>query len=281
MPDLRYHLISLISVFLALTIGILLGVAMSDKGVISDRLQVEITNVRERLDKQQAEIGRRDREIGNLKDRTEQERQMSERMSVAMIYDRLMDVNVALVSGPWVSNATTQGVENALTTAGANFTSNTRLQPLEPSETQGPETTAELTTSGSGKLRANGAYADESLEVLAGDSSNSGSPQIVVFVGGGKIPPDAPAGTREALRDAEREMFQTWLDAGVEVIGAQSSNSPRSEVDLYKEVGISSADNVDQPAGQATIVLLASGDAPDGSYGVRDTASSLFPSAPS
>ncbi|MFL6058837.1 MAG: copper transporter, partial [Rubrobacteraceae bacterium] len=28
MPDLRYHLISLISVFLALAIGILLGVAM-------------------------------------------------------------------------------------------------------------------------------------------------------------------------------------------------------------------------------------------------------------
>src|SRR5918997_207562 len=33
MPDLRYHLISLISVFLALAIGILLGVAMADRGV--------------------------------------------------------------------------------------------------------------------------------------------------------------------------------------------------------------------------------------------------------
>ena len=66
MPDLRYHLISLISVFLALTIGILLGVAMSDKGVISDRLQAEVTDVRDRLNKQQAEIGRRDKEIGNL-----------------------------------------------------------------------------------------------------------------------------------------------------------------------------------------------------------------------
>ena len=206
---------------------------------------------------------------------------MSERMSEAMISNKLGDVNVALVSGPWVSNTTTQSVENALTTAGANFTSNTRLQALDPAETQGLETTAERTTKDSGRLQANGAYADESLEVLAGDSSDSGSPRVIVFVGGGRIPPEAPTGAREALRNAEREMFQTWLDAGVEVIGAQASESPRSEVDLYKEAGISSADNADQPAGQATIILLAAGEAPEGSYGVKDTASSPFPPAPS
>lgn len=286
MPDLRYHLISLISVFLALTIGILLGVAMSDRGVISDRLQAEITDVRDRLNKQQAEIDQRDREIGRLKERTETERQMSQRMSETMTAEKLADVNVALVSGPWVGDPAVQSVENALSTSGANFTSNIRLQPLDAAETPSLETTAELTTANSGTLQANGAYADEALEVLAGGSSDSGSPgsdspQVIVFVGGGEIPPDAPSGTRDALRDAEREMLQTWLDAGVEVIGAQSSASPRSEVDLYKEVGISSADNADQPAGQATIILLAAGEAPEGSYGVKGTASSLFPPAPS
>ncbi|HEV8225210.1 MAG TPA: copper transporter, partial [Rubrobacteraceae bacterium] len=65
MPDLRYHLISLISVFLALAIGILLGVAMADRGVVSNRVQAEITSIQQQLDRQQREIARRDEQIAD------------------------------------------------------------------------------------------------------------------------------------------------------------------------------------------------------------------------
>jgi ABC-type proline/glycine betaine transport system permease subunit len=63
MPDLRYHLISLISVFLALAIGILLGVAMADRGVVSDRMEAEITSIQRQFARQQEEIGKQDEQI--------------------------------------------------------------------------------------------------------------------------------------------------------------------------------------------------------------------------
>ena len=63
MPDLRYHLISLISVFLALAIGILLGVAMADRGVVSDRMEAEITSIQQQFARQQKEIGKRNEQL--------------------------------------------------------------------------------------------------------------------------------------------------------------------------------------------------------------------------
>ena len=49
-------MISLVAVFLALAVGILLGVAMADRGVISARLQAEITDVSNRLNRQQTQM---------------------------------------------------------------------------------------------------------------------------------------------------------------------------------------------------------------------------------
>ena len=56
MPDLRYHVISLVAVFLALAVGILLGVAMAYRGLISARVQAEITDVSNRLIRQQTQM---------------------------------------------------------------------------------------------------------------------------------------------------------------------------------------------------------------------------------
>src|ERR687896_1472318 len=94
MPDLRYHLISLISVFLALAIGILLGVAMADRGLVSARVQAEITSIEQQLDRQQEEIGEQN-------DRIAEQEAMLERMSEVMIANSLQGENVALVTGSY------------------------------------------------------------------------------------------------------------------------------------------------------------------------------------
>ncbi len=265
MPDLRYHLISLISVFLALAIGILLGVAMADRGVVSDRMQAEITSIERQLDRQQREIGKQNEHIA------EQE-MMLERMSEVMIADSLKGEAVALVAGPYAEPDTYQAVESDLSEAGANITSIETLAVPDPTEvSDGELTTREATT----QLES-GYATNVARKVLGYTGEGAEFPEIVVFVGGGEILDEAPPGTLRALKAVQRRMFEIWLDAGVRVVGAETSDTGRTDVPLFQSAGIPSVDYADEPAGRAALIQLAATDI-EGSYGTKDTASGPFP----
>ncbi|MGH3087818.1 MAG: copper transporter [Rubrobacteraceae bacterium] len=264
MPDLRYHLISLISVFLALAIGILLGVAMADEGVVSDRLEAEISDIQQRFDRQRVEIG-------ELQERAATDENLLEAMSETMISNRLTGIEVALVSGPYADQETVDGVENALDSSGANITSVEELPaPSSPDEvTSGIEATTPV----------QGEYTDTALSILEETGEESFPPQAVVFIGGGELPPESPTGTLRALNEAQADMFEVWQDAGVRVVATESSDTERSEIELFQSAGLASADNADTSAGRASVIQLLASDA-EGSYGTKDTASELFPPAP-
>ena len=260
MPDLRYHVISLISVFLALAIGVLLGIAMSDREIITDRLRSEVSGIQQQLDEQQQLLGERNEEL------SEQQRYLEE-MSGVMISDSLQGVDVALIRGPWASEEATQDLQNALTAeAGANLTSFVRLPE--------PATTDDIAENA---VDPEAQYADEAREIL-GLEGGVEAPQVVVFVGSGEIPSEAPEGSEEALDAAQRAMFEVLLESGVRVIATEPSQdlTPRSEVPLFQDLGITSVDNVDTEVGQASVVQLADS-FEDGSYGTKPTASALFP----
>jgi hypothetical protein len=265
-PDLRYHLISLISVFLALAIGILLGVAMADRGVVTSRVQAEITNIHQQLDRQRKEIDKQNDQIAKQED-------MLEGMSEAMIADSLQGEDVALIAGPYADPDVRRALESDLSEAGANITTSKTLDLPDPAEITGQElTTREATT----QLES-GYAAGFAREVLGYTGEAEEFPEIVVFVGGGEIPEDAPPGTLEALKAVQRSMFEIWLDAGVRVVGAESSDAGRTEVPLFQNVGIPSVDNADQPAGRAAIIECAAIEDCEGTYGIKDRASEPFP----
>ena len=256
MPDLRYHVISLISVFLALAIGVLLGIAMSDREIITDQLRSEVSGIQERLDEQQQLLGERNEEL------SEQQRYLEE-MSEVMISDNLQGVNVALIRGPWADEETAQELQNALISrAGADLTSFIRLP--EPTPVDDPSVPATE-------------YAGEAEDVL-GFEGDAETPQVVVFIGGGEIPENAPEGSEETLDEAQRAMFDVLTESGVRIIATEPADSitSRSEIPLFQDLGIASVDNVDAEVGRAAVVRLANS-LEDGSYGTKPTASALFP----
>ena len=264
MPDLRYHLISLISVFLALAIGILLGVAMADRGVVSGRVQAEITSIQQQLDRQQRQIGRQNAQIA------EQEG-MLEGMSEAMIADRLQGEAVALITGPYADPDVSGAVQGDLDAAGANIVKVESLDPPEPTEI-----TILETTSPQGTTPLEDEYTAFARETLTGEVEDT--PEIVIFVGGGEVPEGAPPDTRNALDTAQAQMFEVWLDAGVRVIGAEPLRAGHSEVQLFQDVGIPSVTNADEPAGRAAIIECAVAEDCEGTYGTKGAATDPFPS---
>jgi hypothetical protein len=265
-PDLRYHLISLISVFLALAIGILLGVAMADRGVVSNRVQAEITSIQQDLDRQQREIARRDEQIADSD-------AMLEGMSEVMISDSLKGKDVALVAGPFADREVSGAVQSALSEAGANITTFETLELPSPDEiTVQDLTTQEATT------QLTSGYADDFADqVLGFDSEEAELPDIIIFVGGGEIPPDAQPGTLQVLKSVQRRIFDIWLDAGTRVIGAEPTVAGRTEVSFFQDAGVPSVVNADQPAGRAAIIRCAKMEDCEGTYGTKESAAEAFP----
>jgi hypothetical protein len=266
MPDLRYHLISLISVFLALAIGVLLGVAMADRGVVSARVQAEITSIEQQLDRQRREIYNQNEQIGD-------QVALLDRMSEALVADSLQGAEVALVSGPYADPDVRRAVQSDLTEAGASIIKVESLEPPQPAEL-----TLLENTSPQAMTPLEDEYVGFAREILGLTGEVEATPEIVVFVGGGEIPEGAPPDTRDALDAAQAEMFEVWLDAGVRVVGAEPARAGHSEVELFQDVGIPAAVNADEPAGRAALIVCAAAANCEGTYGTKETATDPFPS---
>src|SRR5436305_1331251 len=111
MIKFRFHLVSLIAVFLALGLGILVGSTVVDQ-VIVDRLDTEIKNVRHDSNAANAQNSQ-------LKDQLAQSNDFLKRSAAFLVQDRLQDVPVAIVADKGVDAGSARALLAMLRDAGA------------------------------------------------------------------------------------------------------------------------------------------------------------------
>jgi hypothetical protein len=119
--DFRYHLVSIVAVFLALAIGIVIGASALKPDVLrvfdnaSSREQRTITS-------QQAKIS-------NLENQLASNQAFAQAAAPRLLSGLLADQQVALVTAPGADATTVNGVIAALRLAGAKVTTQAELQP--------------------------------------------------------------------------------------------------------------------------------------------------------
>jgi Copper transport outer membrane protein, MctB len=111
MINFRFHLVSLIAVFLALGLGILVGSTVVDQ-VIVDRLDTEIKNVRHDSNVANAQSTQ-------LKNELAQSNDFLKRSAEFLVQDRLQDVPVAIVADKGVDGGSVRALLTMLRDAGA------------------------------------------------------------------------------------------------------------------------------------------------------------------
>lgn len=121
MIDFRYHVVSIVAVFLALGIGIIVGTTTLN-GPILDDLQGKTTN----LAKNNTSLQSR---LDDLSDQVTADRAFDTALLPYAVQGRLTGQTVALVSGPGVGSDLRRDVTAALRAAGATVTSDVQLRP--------------------------------------------------------------------------------------------------------------------------------------------------------
>ncbi len=117
MINLRYHIVSLTAVFLALGIGVLLGGTYLDKYMV-DQLDQSIRNAEERIRETRAE---NDRLRGEIGDAEAQNRALLDVGTDRLFGAQLIDVPVVVVAAEGTDETVRRNIVRAITNSGADF----------------------------------------------------------------------------------------------------------------------------------------------------------------
>jgi hypothetical protein len=272
--DFRYHTISLVAVFLALGIGILLGVTIGDSLVseadrgLRQSLRQDVVEAREEEEQARRGLERRD--------------ELLERALPTLLRGRLARERVAIVGVGSLPEGLEAAVRAAVELAGGEIDSVSEV-PVdfrELSESVGAREAApramDQTGDRLGHAVVEGGRRVPALREELGDrfSGTYKGAKAVVFHG---VPPDADEA--ETARPWEASLISGLTSAGATVVGVeQSGPESASQVPFYADEGIASVDSVDTPGGRAALVFALAG--AKGRFGFKETADDVAPDLP-
>jgi hypothetical protein len=286
--DFRYHIASLIAVFIALVIGILVGIGLSGRGFVSDaertRLESQISDLRNDRDAARAQLA----EATHRQSATEH---YADDTYPALVDGRLDKKRVALVFVGSVDQ-TDSAVTQAVDAAGGRVA---RLRafrvPLDVRSIQQIVVKRPALQKYAGAKHLDDLGHDLGMEIVLGGKTPIldalGDVLLEERAGSASLPVDGVVVSRTASpqQGATHEflmgLYAGLADAGVPAIGVERSRPASSAIRAFALAGLSTVDSVETSTGRLALVLELAG-ANSGHYGVEDTATSgvLPPVAP-
>ena len=274
MFDLRYHVASLAAVFVALLIGILVGVAMSGKVDDAEKrsLQSDINRLEAELDAAGERSANRTREQKAFG-------AFVRNAYPALIADRLVGKRIAIVFVGPVDAGVRRDIQRAIEDAGS--TNPVRIRafkvPIDPTRIDG-ELDGELSEYRTEFGALGGELARELVDGGDAPAWDALTPFIVEEKSGSfRRPADGVviARTVRAQQGDTSELlkgfYSTLADLDVPTIGVEPSGVSQSAVGVWSSAGLSTVDDIETPAGRLALALLLSGSS-IGNYGLKETA---------
>ena len=280
----RYHLMTLVAIFLALGLGMLVGISLSDSGVVETGRAGLVDDIQ--------------RDLDSLRSRNsflERERAVNSRYQddsfPFIVGGHLQGQKVALVVSSDVSDSTLRDINSALNSAGGQVISTTILDPrfdtgaavekirndLKADPTYAGLDEASLTPVLGQQLAVaigmggGGAL----LNTLQGTMVESTSGSYDIPVNSVLLLNRADDRQSPLYSDLEKHLLLNLGNLGVMPVGAEPADAPISEIPMFISIGVSSVDNIDTRIGQVSAVYVLGGE--KGSFGVKTTADLLIP----
>jgi hypothetical protein len=280
MFDFRYHVASLAAVFLALVIGILVGVGISSGGFVS---KGERRLLNDKIDRLETDLDAARRRTGNLSRTQRGATTFVEESYPLLMADRLVERRVALVFVGPVDAELRDLVERTLVDAGAGTLLRMRairvpvdLEALGNSldarpafiRYAQPDAGRELGRRLAQELVRGGKapvwrlLASQLVEERSGNDEKPADAIVVVR----SVQPQQGLTARFL-----RGLYEGLATSGVPAVGVETSDALPSAVDAFDKASLSSIDFVDTHVGRFALALLLAGARP-GSYGLKTTA---------
>ncbi len=291
MVDFKYHIVSIVAIFLALAMGILIGstivsndVMVAQQQKIIGSLEKQFADLREHESALMAEDVKKSKMITNYEN-------FARSILVPVVAGQLEGRNVAIV----VSGIQTMpsGIINTLALAGADVGSQTmvkeninmkdsklRAKLIDYFDLEGNTTSDVLRQKIAESLAlmlaseadpALNAFLDENNLVKITYTNDQPIDTVILVGGSDTLGQSYPEGFDSML-------IKMLLENKIQVIGTESSQVKLSYMKYYQKFSISTVDNIDMSVGQISMVLALK-DQP-GNYGIKTNAIVFMPVLP-
>lgn len=275
----RYHAASLAAVFIALAIGILIGVGLADDVVSSASQELE--------DSLRSDLEGAETRAGELDSQLARERDFGQRIYPALVAGRLAGSSVAVVGFGELSGQTVDEIEAALEPAGASADAVAVVAvPPDPaalaeaappqfaSARRGGEGLTRLGESaGAGLVGGSNLLTDLRGTLFSRFSGTLENVDRIVFTGAPEsdLDPDQQDDT-DALATG---IYDGAKSAAAAVVAVERTDTEPTTLAPFTDAGIATVDHADLVAGRVALVfsLLGAG----GDYGVKPGADSFLP----
>ncbi len=282
--DFRYHVVTLVAVFMALGIGIVIGSALLGNDALVQQQREMTDRLEQQLEEMRQENKAVQAKIHDLEAEQTIQKQFEKQILPALITDKLAGVSVAIIETN--NYGVREELLNTLEISGAEVVSITTvlnglaienkeefLANLGLEEGNEQETVKQLAT-----ILANGILTAENQAAL----NIMAQAEMIKTVGEYGIPLDAviivggsPEKSLIKTQQIDNIIINYFLSNNIPVYGVEESNVAYSYMKEYQKFNISTVDNVETVPGQLALVYAMSGKA--GHYGVKSTAQRLLP----
>jgi Copper transport outer membrane protein, MctB len=277
----RYHAASLAAVFIALAVGILIGVGFGSDVVngTADELENSL----------QADVEHYRNEASDLERELSSERDFEQTIYPTVVSEHLHGQRVAVIGLGGLGPEVSADIESALGPSGAKV--------AEIAVVNEPPSLDQLaSTLDDRKARALARGDTDAIDAFAEDAGRrlvfggprfddlrgtllgrySGRPNgidtvIVVSQRPEELDPDQATATDHL----EQGILSGLLSTARPVVGVEQTSTDPSTIPFFASEGTSSVDDVDRTAGQVALVYALAG--ANGHFGVKDSADSLLP----
>jgi hypothetical protein len=270
--DFRYHVASLAAVFIALVVGILIGVGLSGRGILPEGERATY----------EARIDRLERRIDTAEERARSQDALEayERETYPVVMeDRLLARRVAVVFVGSFEGELAASVQQTLDDSNGALL----LRALKV-----PISTGDL-------LRSVASLDNEpqTVEALGRELARelvSGEDETPLWDAVGPVLVEQRDGTGPVdavvvARTVDPQQGQTarflagfyagLAGADVPVVGVEATDAEQSAIETYRDHGFSTVDNVDTATGRLALAVVLEGER--GAFGVKDEADAVLP----
>lgn len=291
MIDLRYHIVSIVAVFLALGLGVLIGstivsddVMVAQQQKMIDGLEEKFSVLRDRETTLETDNSNKDKMIGNYEN-------FSQALLPPLVKNQLVgtEVGIVVTGGQDIP----AGLLNTLSIAGARVSSQTVIlsninmkdstlrQKIIQFYGLDPAVTTEIirqTVAHSVALLLEGKSAPVQLKflqqnnLLKASGTYNAAVSNFILVGGTDNKEISFADNFDA------NIINDLLKAGNSVVGVEGAKVGYSYMTAYQKYNITTIDNIDLAPGQISLVLALKGE--PGDYGIKPTATKFMPALP-
>jgi hypothetical protein len=275
MFDFRYHVASLIAVFIALVIGILIGIGLSGRGFVSD---AERKNLEHQISQLTSDRDAARAQLAQSTTRETATEHYADQTYAALVKSRLDARRIGIVFLGSVDHTVDSAVTQAVRASGGRVV---RLRafrvPVDEKAIAATVAKRPLLSPYSGQGGLHSLARDLAAELVLGGKTPLldalGDVLLEERDGAGKPPLDGivlcrTANPQEgASQDFLSGLYAGLADLGAPAVGVERSTPPSSAIKAFTRAGLSTVDSVETSAGRLALVLeLAGADA--GHYAV-------------